>query len=239
MIVIGFVNEKGGSGKSSNSIGFTNRLHYSDKYNLRVAGIDLDPMKRWTNLRVKDLNDIEKEKGDISTLYKLELVDAINLGEKLEEWEEADKYDVVIVDYPGTQTQVGIIESLFLLDYIVVPTGITEDDVDGTFEFLKKFDEVVTPQFEENNLTPPPMVGLAYRVSTNMLCYTQRKEEWEKNGLLDEFGFEFCRKFIGEAKAVYGQYKNTREEVYKLASNKKVRVYQDVYDELAEKLNIA
>lgn len=243
--IIGFGNRKGGTGKTSAANAFACYLAYSGLYpGLKIAGIDLDPMMSWADMRNDDIDEYEELvlEGKLTNEEKEEKEDKMfdlfaepveSFPQKIDQYDM--DYDILLLDLPGTIDQKGVIEIYSYVDQIVIPTDLTRHDVNGTIDFVNALIKNVFPVRQKANLPIQPIIGLLTKIDKNTAAFREREADLNSNGLKEEFGFEFIKEPITQSKAVFGQYANTYD-ILKNGTGKVV--FSDVFEALAERLEI-
>jgi chromosome partitioning protein len=243
--IIGFGNRKGGAGKTTTANAFACYLAYTGKYpDLKIVGIDLDPMLGWSQRREDDLDVLEDQvkEGSLSVekaeeienqMFEIIYEPATTLPQKIEYYDS--EYDLIILDLPGTLNQEGVPEVYNFCDTVIIPTDLTRDDLNGTMSFFEKMTKDIFPLRIQAGLPPHQIIGVLTKIDKSTIAYKAREEELKENGLKDEFGFEFIKTPITQAKGVFGQH-STTYTVLKNGSGQ--TVFTEVFEELVEKIGI-
>ncbi|MDH6306722.1 chromosome partitioning protein [Parabacteroides sp. PF5-5] len=167
-VYISFCTQKGGAGKSVFTTLVASYLHYQKEYN--VAVIDCD-FPQWS---IQKMRKREAEQLQSNAFYqkKAEALFA-KLGKptypivptKPEQAlarakafleNEAEKYDVVLFDLPGTVNNENVVEIFFQMDYLFVPVTTSRINMESTLPFIISINEMITmnPQIRLKGIYP-------------------------------------------------------------------------------------
>lgn len=246
-LIIGFGNRKGGTGKTSSVNALACHLAYSGLYpGYKIAGIDLDNMMSWSDMRDDDMDDLESlvQEGRMTPEKLTQITDRMfdlfhepvtSFPDKIEQYD--DEYDILLLDLPGTLDQEGVIDVYKFVDRLVIPTDLTRQDVNGTVDFVNNIVQEVFPVRKKAFPDKPnlPFTGLLTKIDVQTNAFKDRVADLHENSLKEEFGFEFVKEPITQSKAVFGQYANTYD-VLRNGSGKVV--FEPVFLELVERLGI-
>lgn len=210
--VIGIINPKGGTGKSTLALHIAMGLHHirvfnPNKSNNRVVLLDTDtPQYSLVNLRKIESDSLKdnsipayKEKYDsiytdgfeplsINPKFTSEVIECLELNEH--------KYDFIIVDVGAKLYEEDFNEDfLKYFDYILVPMNEDFEQQRSTVEFVEK---TIIPSSKK--------LGFEYDVVLNNIHHT--KETYSKNlrEILENNGFRFLNILISK-KDKYVSYK--------------------------------
>lgn len=244
-MVIGIGSQKGGSGKTSLTIGLANYLKYSNiNPALKFIALDLDPQMSLSKIREDDVEFLEEKvrEGEIASelkdaiiknMYPIHYVPVSKIFDKINVY--TDEYDVVLIDLPGTIDQVGVLEAYALLDIMFLPTNVTKQDIFGTIEFLVKYSEKTLVYRKKLDLPLTAIYGVLTKVDKNLSAFRDRKELLESEGKLEEFPIEFIKEVITNSQAVFGTHINTFDI---LRNSKGEPAFTTVFETLAKKIKL-
>lgn len=165
-LVISFVSQKGGCGKTTLTAMFANYLNtIGKKKGLTVAVIDCDDFQRsFLGIRERELASAEITKEQKENMYDVYAINSNEFKDHIVELKE--KYDIILVDFPGNMVQEGVITMYYLLDFAVIPVVPTPIDFSSTLKFLEKFKEIIKEKKEKFNLETS-YVGILNKVNKN------------------------------------------------------------------------
>lgn len=83
-----------------------------------------------------------------------------------------EQFDIVIVDFPGNLKQPGVIETLMMIDIIIIPFSPSPIEIQATIEFFNFYKTNIL-SVRENNGFNTIVRGLLNRVSPNMLEFKE------------------------------------------------------------------
>jgi len=215
MKTIGFVNQKGGVGKSFASKVVANTLA-GNHYKKRVLLIDCDEQATSIGLRRRDFAKNDEFSYEIATCLPAELP-AVMCGNKdlhliakqglvAQKFDE-NNYDCCIVDMPGRGHN-NIAGLLACLDYAILVTTGDDSETLSTLDFLKNIRD--TQELRNKHNIAPLQVALLYNKFETTEIYKNTVFFWEK------------------AKRKYGIH----EEVLFLSEKETYRKYNDTYTDM-------
>ena len=83
-----------------------------------------------------------------------------------------EQFDIIIVDFPGNLKQPGVIETLMMIDIIIIPFSPSPIEIQATIEFFNFYKTNIL-SVRENNGFNTIVRGLLNRVSPNMLEFKE------------------------------------------------------------------
>jgi cellulose biosynthesis protein BcsQ len=234
MKTIGFVNQKGGVGKSFASKVVANTLAGSS-YKKRVLLVDCDDQETSVDLRRRDFSERDEFPYPVATCLPADLP-AMMSGKKplqvvteqgfaAQKFDEND-YDFLIVDMPGRGQSNDISGLLACLDYAIIVVNGDDSDSLSTIKFLKNITK--TQQLRVNHNLPPLKVALMYNKFELTEIYKETVMFWEKqkakHGIYKEVMFI-------SLKETYRKYNDTYTNM--LSSLKSNKILAGLYKEFA------
>ena len=165
-LVVSFVNQKGGAGKSTFTALYSNWLFTEGKKSgLRVAVVDCDNQQSTlASAREREMESSDKKEED---LYKMLQIKSQAFTSRLETLQDA--YDIILVDLPGNMEQEGVRDVYHTIDVAFVPFKLDEANIDGTLKFWEKFKKVIPVRTEAGFNTT--VVGIANDVEVRTSEY--------------------------------------------------------------------
>lgn len=167
-IFVAFENPKGGAGKSTLTALFAGYIHATAKdTHLKIGVVDIDnaqntigKMRLFDSTQQEDLDE-EYQVMNISS------TDFINNMDFLKE-----SFDIILVDFPGTLMQPGVVETLIMMDIIIIPFEPSKIEIMHTLDFYNYYEKNILAKRKEANYKT--MVrGLPNRVLPNLLEYKE------------------------------------------------------------------
>ncbi len=134
-VITSFVNTKGGTGKTTLSLVFAGYLHSANK-GLQIGVIDIDNAQNsFANLRNQETlgQDISSVKEREYEVLKMSSSDVVHQLSYLK-----DAFDIILLDFPGSALQGGVIETLAFVDVVLIPFEISKISIDGTKTFYNE-----------------------------------------------------------------------------------------------------
>lgn len=182
-LVVSFVSQKGGSGKTTLTTMFANYLHRVGKMNgLRFVVVDCDnEQNSLYNMRQSDVATFGKNSDNaypVLSVYSQELPNRLG---KLKE-----TYDIILIDFPGNMVQEGVMTLYHLIDVAFVPLIPSKIDYNATEIFFNKFLKIVEKRKKDFGLDTT-YVGLFNRVRENVLEFRSLYEANKSGGLFMKF----------------------------------------------------
>lgn len=220
-IVISFVNQKGGVGKSTIASIFANHLFGTGKnenMKLNIAVIDADDLQQTLyRKRQRELASLEAQLEEISdpelkqqykeleNTYQVLKIASKDIPNEIDSLK--DEFDIILIDLPGNMKQEGVITDYFLIDIMLIPFQPNEFDIDSTIQFYNLLMEDVVKGRQESGLQTT-VAGLINRVNP------QTKEFKDLYENRDQFPFPILTNYIKESKVAYQRNINTLGENY-------------------------
>ena len=173
-IFLSFENPKGGVGKSTITTLFASYLHANAKDKGLVIGVvDIDDFQNSIgSLRDRDKRDPDySEEFDVIPLSSEEFINRIDFLR--------DAFDIILVDFPGSLKQSGVVKSLMLIDIIIIPFEPSKLDIIYTLQFYKFYEENILKYRNGHNMKTL-VRGLPNRVVPNILEYKDLIEKKDK-----------------------------------------------------------
>ena len=201
---VAFATQKGGAGKTTLTVLVASYLHYVRGY--KVAVIDCDrPQHSIKQMRERDLQMVEQDEYYKRMLYdqifRLEGKRAYTVvGSSPDEaFADADhivpqgNYDFVFFDLPGTMNDMGVMNTLLNVDYIVSPISADRVVLESTLDYLL----AVREQIERVGQTHVKGIYLLW----NMVDGRERSDLYEMyNAFISELGFPVLNTQIPDSK---------------------------------------
>ena len=172
--IIAVTSGKGGVGKSTITTLFASYLHANAKDKGLVIGVvDIDDFQNSIgSLRDRDKRDPDySEEFDVIPLSSEEFINRIDFLR--------DAFDIILVDFPGSLKQSGVVKSLMLIDIIIIPFEPSKLDLIHTLQFYKFYEENILKYRNGHNMKTL-VRGLPNRVVPNILEYKDLIEKKDK-----------------------------------------------------------
>lgn len=165
-ILVAFENTKGGVGKSTLTAIFAGYLHSIGKdKGIQVGVVDIDDAQNSIGtLRLSDQAQAENldEEYQIMSISSSEFTKQIDFLKK--------SFDIILVDFPGNMKQQGVVESLMLIDIVIIPFEPSKIEVTPTIKFYQYYDENIKSKREALGYKTI-IRGLPNRVMSNLIEY--------------------------------------------------------------------
>lgn len=164
-IYVAFENPKGGAGKSTLTALFAGFLHSTAKHTgLKIGVIDIDDAQNTLGkMRIHDSKD-----ESVNEEYNIMNISSADIKSQREYLEES--FDVILIDFPGSLKQKGVIDTLFLIDILIIPFEPSKIEVSSTLEFYNFYKNNILSKREELGYKTI-VKGLPNRVLSNLLEY--------------------------------------------------------------------
>ena len=192
-IFVAFENPKGGTGKSTLTALFAGYVHEShEQTGLTIGVVDIDDAQNTMGeLRAFDEAQQEEDIKDEYEVMSISSSDFINSIEFLKE-----SFDIIVVDFPGNLKQAGAVETLMMMDVVIIPFAPSKIEVLHTVKFYNYYKENILSKRE--SLGYKTIVkGLPNKVTPNLLEYK------ELIANKDNLPFELLNNHIKESKVNY------------------------------------
>jgi cellulose biosynthesis protein BcsQ len=215
-MILGFLNLKGGVGKSKLNAYFSNYLAHKGH---KVLLIDCDVNQHTTEIYHNVINNENFNVINYDFSYG-------NVAEFI--LDQEDGYDYVLVDIPGTVQQDGVLSIVGIMDKIIIPTTNEDEDIHSSYKFISFIKEVSEKLGKE----------IEYRVLLNNYETQFFNMGDEEKGEFPEFraifGDNLFRKGIRKERSLlqknfalgqYGDHKNTKkvevalDEIFEFLNN--------------------
>lgn len=182
-LVVSFVSQKGGSGKTTLTTMFANYLQRVGKMNgLRFVVVDCDnEQNSLYNMRQSDVATFGKSSDasyPVMSVFSQELPN--QLGKLKEE------YDIILIDFPGNMVQEGVITLYHLIDVAFIPLIPSKIDYNATELFYNKYMTIVEKRKKEFGLDTT-YVGVFNRVREQVLEFRSLYEANKQGQLFMKF----------------------------------------------------
>ncbi|CAK7039402.1 MAG: hypothetical protein PEPC_01679 [Peptostreptococcus russellii] len=164
-IFIAFENPKGGAGKSTLTALFAGYLHSSAKdTGLKVGVIDIDDAQNSIGkMRISDSID-----EDVNEEYNVMNISSADIRSQIEYLQES--FDIILIDFPGSLKQKGVIDTLMIIDILIIPFEPSKIEVSSTLDFYEFYAENIL-KIRNAQGYKTIVKGLPNRVLTNLLEY--------------------------------------------------------------------
>lgn len=186
-IFVAFENPKGGSGKSTLTALFAGYLHTVGKEKGLTAGvIDIDDMQNSVN----KLRNFEADNAQSEEEYEIMSISSEEVVKHIDYLRAA--FDIILIDFPGNLKQKGVIDTLHLIDIIIIPFETNQISIMATLEFFNIYKDILNAR---NKLELKTIVkGLPNRVNANLKEYKQLIMEQ------DNLPFDLMKNHVKESK---------------------------------------
>lgn len=208
-IFIAFENPKGGVGKSTLTALFAGYVHsISRDTGLTISVVDIDDAQN--SIGKMRLYDAGQEE-EIDEEYQVLNISSSDFIANMEFLKET--FDIILVDFPGNLKQDGVVQTLMMIDIVIIPFEPSPIDVMHTLSFYNYYKENILSKREA--LGYKTFVrGLPNRVLPNMLEYKELISEQSS------LPFELLKNHIKESRVNYQRklstlmknYENTCDE---------------------------
>ncbi len=167
-VLIAFENPKGGVGKSTITALFAGYMHANAKdTDLSIGVVDIDDAQN-TIGKMREYETSQSE--NIKEEYEIMNISSTEFTAQMDYLRE--QFDIVIVDFPGNLKQPGVIETLMMIDIIIIPFSPSPIEIQATIEFFNFYKTNIL-SVRENNGFNTIVRGLLNRVSPNMLEFKE------------------------------------------------------------------
>lgn len=220
-IVISFVNQKGGVGKSTIASIFANYLFAegeTENMKLNIAVIDADDLQQ-TLYRKREREkeslktlieqtldaELKKQYKNLEDAYRVISISSQDIPNQIERLKK--EFDIILIDLPGNMKQEGVITAYFLIDIMMIPFQPNEFDIDSTIQFYNLLMNDVIEGRKKNGLQTT-VAGILNRVNPSTKEFKDLYENKE------HFPFPVLNNYIKESKVAYQRNINTLGESY-------------------------
>jgi cellulose biosynthesis protein BcsQ len=192
--IFSFSNLKGGAGKSKLNAYFAN---YLDHLGFKVILVDFDVSQHTT---------LVYDQADNMTL---EVVQFIAKHGNIADYVKAlmGSYDYIIVDIPGTIQQEDVMTVISMMDYVVIPSSVNDDDLQSTSKFARLLKRIGVPFNIMLNKYEAQYFGMGEEEKNEFNSYNKMLE-----GMVLTKGIRFERSLLQENFVLgeYGKHKNAK-----------------------------
>lgn len=188
-VLLAFENTKGGVGKSTLTTLFAGYLHSIGKdKGLQIGIVDIDDAQNSIGtMRLFDKAQAE----NLEEEYQIMSISSADFTSQIDFLKES--FDIILVDFPGNLKQQGVVESLMLIDIVIIPFEASKLEVTPTIRFYEYYAENI--QSKREALGFKTIVrGLPNRVMSNL---TEYKELVAKQ---DELPFKLLKNHIPDSR---------------------------------------
>lgn len=131
-VVCAFANQKGGVGKTTLTHLIAKTIT-DPAIGKKCLVIEVDKQKSLSDLK----NTIQENMGDKFVMpYDLRLLNDLEDVKELVE-KEAEKYDIIILDTPGTLDKRGLVATLSIADIVLIPLNSSILEVNSSVDFIQ------------------------------------------------------------------------------------------------------
>ncbi len=208
-VFIAFENPKGGVGKSTLTALFAGYVHSISKdTGLTISVVDIDDAQNTIGkMRLYDAEQEEK----LDEEYQVLNISSSEFVANMEYLKE--EFDIILVDFPGNLKQDGVVQTLMMMDIVIIPFEPSKIEIMHTLNFYNYYKEQILSKREE--LGYKTFVrALPNRVLPNLLEYKELIAEQ------DNLPFELLKNHIKESRVNYQRnlstlmknYENTCDE---------------------------
>lgn len=165
-IFVAFENAKGGVGKSTLTTLFAGYLHMVGKdKGLQIGIVDIDDVQNSIGtMRLADKAEAE----NLDDEYQIMSISSADFTAQIDFLKET--FDIILVDFPGNLKQPGVVESLIMIDILIIPFEASKIEVTPTIKFYQFYVENI--QSKREALGYKTIVrGLPNRVMPNLIEY--------------------------------------------------------------------
>lgn len=213
-IFVAFENTKGGVGKSTLTALFAGYIHANSRETgLTIGVVDIDDAQNTIGkMRLFD-KDQQEDLSEEYQVMNISSADFINSIDFLKE-----SFDIILVDFPGNLKQTGVVETLMMMDIVIIPFESSKIEVIHTIDFYNFYKETILDKREKLGYKTI-VKALPNRVMPNLLEY---KELLAKK---ENLPFELMNNHIKESRV------NFQRNISTLISS-----YNNVCDDFGEEM---
>lgn len=165
-IFVAFENPKGGVGKSTLTALFAGYIHATAKETgLTVGVVDIDDAQntigkmRLFEATQQESLDEEYQVMNISSSEFIENMDFLK-----------ENFDIILVDFPGNLKQAGVVETLMMIDVLIIPFEPSKIEIMHTINFFDYYKANIMAKRKELGYKTT-VRGLPNRVVPNLIEY--------------------------------------------------------------------
>ncbi|MDY5812923.1 MAG: ParA family protein [Bacteroides sp.] len=163
-VFVSFANPKGGVGKSTLALLFAAYLA-SLKSGLKFCIVDVDDAQNSIgSFRLRELN------SDVEESYKVLPISSSEFGSYVDYLK--DEFDIIIVDFPGNLKQDGVVETLTLMDVVVMPFEPSPLCLSATLDFYRYYSNEILALRTKMGFSTI-IKGLPNRINPNVMEYKE------------------------------------------------------------------
>lgn len=220
--IISFANEKGGVGKTTLNTLMAHYLAYTKQFNICV--VDCDAQKNIENKRIKELKEYEINPKD-GTVYEIVSMapdDFVGFASSLK-----NHFDYIIVDLPGSLTSPGVLSAFSEIDFIFIPTCLSDFEIDTTTKFYDTLIKGIAPIRKKHHKSPALILGCL----NNIIPTHNPAKQFLNNESEIHFPFAFINNYISSSAYLKGDKLTT---IGIASSSTKKMQHEDFCDEIIE-----
>lgn len=167
-VFLAFENPKGGVGKSTITALFAGYIHTTAKdTELTIGVVDIDDAQN-TIGKMREFETGQSE--NIKEEYEVMNISSTEFTAQMDYLRE--QFDIILVDFPGSLKQPGVVETLMMIDIIIIPFSPSPIEIQATIEFFNFYKRNILSVRESNGFNTT-VKGLLNRVSPNMLEFKE------------------------------------------------------------------
>lgn len=191
-IFVAFENPKGGVGKSTLTALFAGYIHSTAKETgLSIGVVDIDDAQNTIGkMRVYDAAQQE----NLDEEYQVMNISSSEFIENMDFLKE--NFDIILVDFPGNLKQPGAVETLMMMDVLIIPFEPSKIEIMHTLSFYNYYKESIMSKREELGYKTT-VRGLPNRVVANLIEYK------ELIANQDELPFKLLKNHIKESRVSF------------------------------------
>ena len=229
-IIVCVGGQKGGTGKTLNATNLGSYIEEKTDYSVIV--VDADDKQRSIVTRRQMEIDSGLVNGETKT-YTVCAYDSAEAGEQIFD-NEFGLYDFIIVDFPGTLSQEGVIGAYAIADIIFIPVDIiSPSEIDSTIKFCMLLTEEIDPFRKEKGFPESVKYFLFNKVQKSLKEFRDSKEI---KRLKDSTPFPTLNNMLPYWKMFKSDWQTY--EYPKLEDGKRQKIIDNVYGEMFEKLEV-
>jgi CobQ/CobB/MinD/ParA nucleotide binding domain. len=205
-IFVAFENPKGGSGKSTLTAIFAAYLHaIGQKDGLTVGVIDIDDTQNNLGGMRHRESQLDSSGEDEYTIMNISSSEVLSQVDYLKE-----AFDIILIDFPGNLKQDGIIETLHLVDVIIIPFEVNDMSLAPTLQFYEIYSNIL--ETRKKNGYETTVKGVPNRVSPNVKEYKDLLDN------KDSLPFELLNNHVKESKVEFQRKISTISTYYQYSA---------------------
>ena len=167
-VFLTFENTKGGVGKSTITALFAGYIHATAKNTgLTIGVVDIDDAQN----TIGKMREVEKTQSEnINEEYDIMSISSTEFIEQMDFLRE--QFDIILVDFPGNLKQPGVVQTLMMMDILIIPFSPSQVDIQATLSFYNFYKLNILSAREKNGFKTI-VRGLLNRVVPNMLEFKE------------------------------------------------------------------